>query len=142
MNVHPSAVVNPPGPTTAEPFAPEARYEIVIDTNDDAIADITYRVQFSAIDNQTQVATVWKVERAHAGRSSMGSLAVLESARVSMGQRAWVTEAGEGRFFAGWRSDPFFFDVNGILNNQQFTGDDFFADKDVDPHLFRRMAGH
>ena len=27
MNVHPSAVVNPPGPTTAEPFAPEARYE-------------------------------------------------------------------------------------------------------------------
>jgi hypothetical protein len=25
MNAHPSAVVNPPGPTTAEPFAPEAR---------------------------------------------------------------------------------------------------------------------
>jgi hypothetical protein len=24
MNVHPSAVVNPPGPTTAEPFSPEA----------------------------------------------------------------------------------------------------------------------
>jgi hypothetical protein len=27
MNVHPSAVVDPPGPTTAEPFAPEALYE-------------------------------------------------------------------------------------------------------------------
>ena len=26
MNVHPSAVVNPPGPTTAEPFAPEALF--------------------------------------------------------------------------------------------------------------------
>jgi hypothetical protein len=42
-----------------------------------------------------------------------------------------VTEAGDYRFFAGWRSDPFFFDVQGALNNLQFTGDDFFADKDV-----------
>src|SRR5215470_2184605 len=30
MNVHPSAVANPPGPTTAEPFAPEALYEFRI----------------------------------------------------------------------------------------------------------------
>ena len=28
MNVHPSAVVNPPGPTTREPFAPKALYEV------------------------------------------------------------------------------------------------------------------
>jgi Domain of unknown function (DUF4331) len=43
MNVHPSAVVNPPGPTTAEPFAPEALYELKIDTDGDAVADIAYR---------------------------------------------------------------------------------------------------
>ena len=48
MNVHPSAVVNPPGPTTAEPFAPEALYEFKIDTDGDAVADIAYRVRFSA----------------------------------------------------------------------------------------------
>jgi hypothetical protein len=42
-----------------------------------------------------------------------------------------VTEADGYRFFAGWRSDPFFFDVRGAKNNLQFTGDDFFADKDV-----------
>ena len=42
-----------------------------------------------------------------------------------------MTEADDYRFFAGWRSDPFFFDVQGALNNLQFTGDDFFADKDV-----------
>src|ERR1700727_433425 len=40
-------------------------------------------------------------------------------------------EAGDYRFFSGWRSDPFYFDVNGALNNLQFTGDDYFADKDV-----------
>jgi hypothetical protein len=41
MNVHPSAVVNPPGLTTTEPFAPEALYELKIDTNGDTVADIS-----------------------------------------------------------------------------------------------------
>lgn len=42
-----------------------------------------------------------------------------------------LTSAGEYRFFAGWRSDPFCFDTMGALNNLQFTGQDFFSDKDV-----------
>src|SRR6266566_3958795 len=42
-----------------------------------------------------------------------------------------VTEAGAYRFFAGWRSDPFFFDIAGVLNHFQLTGQDTFADKDV-----------
>ena len=41
------------------------------------------------------------------------------------------THACDYLFFAGWRSDPFCFDTLGALNNLQFTGDDFFADKDV-----------
>ena len=48
MNVHPSAVVNPAGSTTREPFAPKALYELKIDTNGDAVADIAYRVRFSS----------------------------------------------------------------------------------------------
>ena len=52
MNVHPSAVVNPPGSTTREPFAPEALYELKIDTNGDAVADIAYRVRFSSSDGR------------------------------------------------------------------------------------------
>jgi hypothetical protein len=42
-----------------------------------------------------------------------------------------VTEAGDYRLFAGWRSEPFFFDTQGALNNLQFTGADFFAGADV-----------
>jgi hypothetical protein len=53
------------------------------------------------------------------------------AAPVSTGQEAKVTEAGDHRFFAGWRSDPFFLDLRGILHNLQFTGDDFLADRDV-----------
>jgi len=40
MNVHPSIGVNPPGPSTSEPFASEALYELKIDTDSDAVADI------------------------------------------------------------------------------------------------------
>lgn len=42
-----------------------------------------------------------------------------------------MTTAGDYRFFAGWRSDPFFFDAQGALNGLKFTGQDFFADKNV-----------
>ncbi len=35
------------------------------------------------------------------------------------------------RFFAGIRSDPFFFDLLGFLNGLKFTGSDFFIDKNV-----------
>src|SRR6266566_7752096 len=66
MNVHPSAFVNPPGPTTAEPFAPEALYEIKIDTNGDAIADIAYRVRFVYSEDGKQTATVRRIEGARA----------------------------------------------------------------------------
>src|SRR4051812_22685796 len=56
---------------------------------------------------------------------------IVEGAPVSTGPEARVAESGDYRFFAGWRSDPFFFDVPGAMNGLQFTGDDFFADKDV-----------
>src|SRR5260370_17414928 len=54
MNVHPSAGENPPGPTTTEPFAPEALYELKIYTDGDAVADIAYRVRSSAFDRGAQ----------------------------------------------------------------------------------------
>ena len=49
FNVHPSVGLNPPGPTTKEPFAPGALYEIKIDTNGDAIADICYSTRFCVL---------------------------------------------------------------------------------------------
>jgi Domain of unknown function (DUF4331) len=131
MNVHPSAGVSPPGPTTADPFAPEAIYELKIDTDGDAVADIAYRVRFSASEGGTQTATLRRVEGAQAAGTGDGGHAIVERAPVSTDREARVTEAGDYRFFAGWRSDPFFFDVQGALNKLQFTGDDFFADKDI-----------
>src|SRR6266478_5205935 len=131
MNVHPSSGFNPPEPTTADPFATEALYELKIDTNGDAVADIAYRVRFSPSKGGVQTATLRRVEGAQAVGTDDGGQAIVEGAPVSMGREARVTQAGDYRFFAGWRSDPFFFDVRGALNNLQFTSNDFFADKDV-----------
>src|SRR5882757_2946406 len=131
MNVHPSASENPPGATTNEPFAPEALYELKIDTDADGVADIAYRVRFSAFERAAQTAIVRRVDGLQAADASDGGRVIVEGAPVSMGREATVTEAGDIRFFAGWRSDPFFCDVEGAKNNFQFTSDDFFADKDV-----------
>jgi len=86
MNVHPSAVVNPPGPTTREPFAPEALYELKIDTNGDAVADIAYRVRFSSSADGSQTATVRRVEGAQAAETGDSGQVIFEAAPVSMGR--------------------------------------------------------
>jgi hypothetical protein len=131
MNVHPSAGENPPGPTTSEPFAPEALYELKIDTDGDAVADIAYRVRFAVFEGGVQTATVRRIDGPQAAGTGDGGRVVVDGAPVSMGRAARVTVAGDTCFFAGWRSDPFFCDVEGAKNSLQFTGDDFFADKDV-----------
>ncbi len=131
LNVHPSFGLNPPEPTTTEPFAPGALYEIKIDTDGNAIADIAYSVQFSSSGDGKQTATMRRIQGVRAvGVGDEGEVIVRE-APVSAGREALVTKAGDYRFFFGWRSDPFFFDANGNFNQMQFTGDDFFTDKNV-----------
>jgi len=131
LNVHPSVAVKPPGPTTAEPFAPGALYEFKIDTDGDAVADIAYSVQFVSTKDATQAATLRRSQGTRAAGAYNDGEMIVEAAPVSAGRDALVTKAGDYRVFFGWRSDPFFFDANGLFNNMQFTGDDFFADKDV-----------
>ncbi|HEY2474495.1 MAG TPA: DUF4331 family protein [Candidatus Cybelea sp.] len=131
MDVHPSFGVNPPGPTTTVPFSTDALYEVMIDTNGDAIAELAYSVRFAASKTGEQSATVRRIEGTRTDRTGNDGVVILEGAPVSMGREASVTNAGDYIFFAGWRSDPFFFDAQGALNNLKFTGADFFADKNI-----------
>src|SRR5260370_24009200 len=121
----------PPQPTCFDPFAADALYELKIDTDGDAVADIAYRVRFSPFTGGAQTATLRRVEGAQAAGTGDGGQTIVEHAPVSLDRDARITEAGDHRFFAGWRSDPFFFDPVGALNNFQFSGHDFFTDKDV-----------
>src|SRR3984957_3800579 len=90
MNVHPPAVVAPPGPTTAEPFAADAIYELKIDTNSDAVADIAYRVRFSSSDRGSQTAAVYRVDGTQAAGTGDGGHLIVEGALVSTGKSAHV----------------------------------------------------
>jgi Domain of unknown function (DUF4331) len=130
MNVHPSANWDR-SPTIREPFSAEALYELKIDTNGDAVADIAYRVRFSSAPGGAQSATLRRVEGAGAAVTGEDGQTIFEGAPVSVAHEARITDAGGYRFFAGWRSEPFFFDPVGAVNNMQFTGEDFFTDKDV-----------
>src|ERR1700730_11952166 len=124
MNVHPSAGENPPGPTTTEPFAPEALYELKIDTDGDAVADIAYRVRFSTFEGGAQTAILRRVDGPQASGTGDGGRVIVDGAPVSMGHEARITQAGDTHCFAGWRSDPFFCDVEGAQTNLSFTGED------------------
>src|SRR5262245_44611957 len=78
-----------------------------------------------------QTATLRRVEGVQAAKIGEAGQVIFEGVPVTTGATAQVTSAGDYRFFVGRRSDPFFFDVEGALNNFQFSGKDFFADKDI-----------
>jgi hypothetical protein len=86
-----------------------------------------YRVHFSPSDGRVQTASLRRVEGEQAAGTGDGGQTLIEGAPASMGRETRVTEAGDYRFFAGWRSEPFFFDTQGAVNKFQLTGDDFFA---------------
>jgi len=52
-------------------------------------------------------------------------------APVSAGGDVQITTQNGYRFFAGVRSDPWFVDVAGVFNDFQFTGHDYFADRNI-----------
>jgi hypothetical protein len=87
-------------------------------------------VLFASTADGAQTATLRRLVGAQAAWTGEGGEVIFARAPVSMGQEAHVTQAGDYRLFAGWRSDSFFFDA-GAFNDFQFVGTGFFADKDV-----------
>ena len=82
-----------------------------------------------------QKATVRRVRGEQAKGNGNDGEVLFQDVPVSFGEDPLVTttddNAGRYRFFAGIRSDPFFFDLEGVKNGMQFTGADTFLDKNV-----------
>jgi hypothetical protein len=123
--------VNPLAPTLATAFDTEATYQINVDNNGDAVTDVSFRITFVNGDGGTQWATVRRQTGVNASNPGSGGDVIVKNAPVSFGSDPVVTKRDQFQFFAGLRSDPFFFDLLGFLNNLQFTGSDFFIDKNV-----------
>jgi hypothetical protein len=116
--------VNPLAPALANEFEASAEHLIKVDTDKDFVEDITFRVTFSPKVGGRQTG---RVERISGGDLDV----VIRDAPVSFGAEARVTRQGPYRFFAGFRSDPFFFDLLGFIDDLNFVHGDFFADKNV-----------
>jgi hypothetical protein len=133
MNVHPSTTLKPTDdvPTTLVPFSTSALYEVMIDTNGDDAVDIAYSVRVAGDTPTTQTATLRRIDGSSVERTGNDGKVIVDSVPVSGGSDPKVTEAGGYRFFAGWRSDPFFFDTIGAISGLKFTGTDYFAERNI-----------
>ncbi|HET7496011.1 MAG TPA: DUF4331 family protein [Candidatus Limnocylindrales bacterium] len=120
-----------PEPAAQEvPFDTAASYELKIDTDGDAEADVAFHVLFSSTPGGAR-ATVYRSSGALAREGGAVGEAIIEDAPVSLDGDLRITEANGYRFFAGIRSDPHFKDVKGFQNDFQFTGEDPVALRDV-----------
>ena len=123
--------VNPFAPAEGADFATDAVYEILIDTDGDALPDISYRTTFETSDGG-QHATVRRAAGADAQSRGVTGTVVVDTAVASLNGKVHIANGDNNlRFFAGIRSDPFFFDLHGYLDDFAFTGADLFADKNV-----------
>lgn len=123
--------VNPMPPKLADAFDSTALYEFRIDTNGDAVTDIAFRITFSDFEQGKQESTIRRAIGTQVASDGNSGDIIIANAPVSFDEHARITEAGNYKFFAGIRSDPFFFDLMGFCNNSRFTGTDYFTDKEV-----------
>jgi hypothetical protein len=101
MTVNPAAGLL--SPTT---FRSAARYEFRIDTDGNAIEDITLRTRFSTVrNNGTQVLSLRRADGRDA-RSQWGGDLIAEGRTGKV-----IPIEGGGRIWAGLADDPFFFDL-------------------------------
>jgi hypothetical protein len=133
--------VNPLAPTLATAFNPDAVYEMKIDTDGDAVADIAYRIRFSDPALGPQTAMVHRATGQVAAGDNAGGMVIINNAPTTLAKTRTpaITQVDGYKFFAGLRSDSFFFDLAAFLglpphsHPLDFTtpGSDFFADKNV-----------
>lgn len=132
LNVNP---LTSPADSKAARFRQGALYEIKIDTNGDARADIAYRIKFNSLKHysdgtNSQTFRVLRATGAAARRTEWSGVKVATGHTTRYGKTANVTSvAGGGHAFAGPRDDPFFFDLVGfkhlksrLLNGQLDLG--------------------
>lgn len=107
-------------------FSLEARYNVKVDTNADAVADIVYRFTYGPADGsgaQTVTVTMLRGNNARVANGQGVALAQGPTGTVIGGiGGSWV--------FAGLRDDPFFFDLAAFRGLHQFCDEfteDFFA---------------
>ena len=101
---------------TADALHPDAIYRLNIDNDGDLLADIAISYVFSTPQNGRQKASVFLATGAEARSVEAAGEKIIADAEVSFGAKPEIVKSGAYTFFAGSRSDAFFFDYDGIKN--------------------------
>ncbi|MFI8081390.1 DUF4331 family protein [Kitasatospora sp. NPDC086009] len=123
--------VNPYAPTRANAFHPDAVYRINIDNDGDDQADVAYSFTFSDPEAGAQTVTVHRATGDAARQHEANGDVLFAGVPVAFGDAPDVVEANGYKLSVGLRSDPFFADLEGIVNNFTWTGKDAMAEANV-----------
>ncbi len=98
----------------ADPLHPDAIYRLNIDNDGDLLTDIAFSYVFSTPQDGKQTVSVFVAKGAEARSAEAVGTKIIADAAVSFGGVPNIVKSGAYTFFAGARSDAFFFDYDGI----------------------------
>ncbi|MBC7997414.1 MAG: DUF4331 family protein [Leptolyngbya sp.] len=106
----------------ADALHPDAIYRLAIDNNNDLLNDIAFSFVFSTPQNGKQTFDVFVAKGDESRSVEASGTKVVSDAEVSFGPTPNIVKSGNYTFFAGARSDAFFFDYDGIKNLYDTSG--------------------
>jgi Domain of unknown function (DUF4331) len=116
----------------ADALHPDAIYRLAVDNNNDLLNDIAISCVFSQPqEDGKQTVNVFLAKGEEARSAEAVGTKIIADAEVSFGATPNVVKVGDYKFFAGSRSDAFFFDFDGIKNLFDTSGGRNFTA----PHL-------
>ncbi|HUA33889.1 MAG TPA: DUF4331 family protein [Candidatus Binataceae bacterium] len=116
---------------TADALHPDAIYRVNIDTDGDYLTDLAISYVFSKPNAGRQTFDVFVAKGSDSRSPEAVGTRVVTGAEVSFNLPPNIVTAGGYKFFAGSRSDAFFFDFDGIKNLFDTRGKRNFTE----PHL-------
>jgi uncharacterized protein DUF4331 len=115
----------------ADALHPDAIYRLNIDNDGDLLTDVAISYVFSKPENGRQTFSVFLAKGAESHSVEAVGKKIVADAEVSFGPKPNLVKADDYTFFAGSRSDAFFFDFDGIKNLFDIRGKRNFTE----PHL-------
>src|SRR6516225_9459614 len=100
----------------ADALHPDAIDRLNIDNDGDYMTDIAFSYAFSKPQNGKQTVNVFMAKWAESRSAEAVGKKIISDGEVSFGPKPNIMTAGSIKFFAGSRSDAFFFDFDGIKN--------------------------
>ena len=115
----------------ADALHPDAIYRLAVDNDGDLLNDIAFSYVFSEpVDGKQSVDVYLAIGDDARSPEAVGDK-IFSGVEVSFGQKPNIATSGDITFFAGARSDAFFFDFDGIKNLFDTSGKRNFTE----PHI-------